>query len=81
MFDHVIVGAGSAGWVLAARQSEDPPVKVALIEAGGKDDAPEIHTPITFPPASETISLYNATACDAAQPDRMGELKRGQAGT
>jgi choline dehydrogenase len=40
MFEYVIVGAGSAGCVLAARLSEDPAVKVALIEAGGKDDAP-----------------------------------------
>jgi choline dehydrogenase-like flavoprotein len=48
MFDYVIVGAGSAGCVLAARLSEDPSIRVALIEAGGADDASEIHTPITF---------------------------------
>jgi choline dehydrogenase-like flavoprotein len=48
-YDYVVVGGGSAGCVVAARLSEDPAVRVALIEAGTTDDAPEVHTPISFP--------------------------------
>lgn len=44
-FDYVIVGAGTAGCVLANRLSEDPNLRVALIEAGAKDSHPFIHVP------------------------------------
>src|SRR6476646_4539005 len=47
--DYVIVGAGSAGCVLAARLSEDPDVEVVLLEAGGPDTAPELRIPAAFP--------------------------------
>ena len=49
MAHYVIVGAGSAGCVLAARLTEDPAVHVTLIEAGGPDDAAEIHIPLAWP--------------------------------
>src|SRR6202795_2482352 len=47
-YDFVIVGAGSAGCVLANRLSADPVTRVLVIEAGGKDTNPWIHIPAGF---------------------------------
>ena len=47
-FDYVIVGAGTAGCVLANRLSADPDVSVLLLEAGGKDDYFWIHVPVGY---------------------------------
>ena len=47
-FDYVVVGAGSAGCVMAARLSEDPKVSVLLLEAGGTDSDLTLKMPVAF---------------------------------
>ncbi|HCL12711.1 MAG TPA: GMC family oxidoreductase, partial [Alteromonas sp.] len=44
-FDYVIIGGGSAGAVLAARLTENPMIRVCLVEAGSSDRNPFIHIP------------------------------------
>jgi len=59
MYDYIIVGAGSAGCVLAARLSADSNVKVLLLEAGPPDDALEIHAPAALNRLFQTAYDWN----------------------
>ncbi len=65
-FDYVIVGAGSAGCVLANRLSEDPSVRVALLEAGGRDWYPWIHIPVGY---FKTMHNPSYDWCLETEPD------------
>ncbi|HOX88660.1 MAG TPA: GMC family oxidoreductase N-terminal domain-containing protein [Burkholderiaceae bacterium] len=60
-FDYVIVGGGSAGCVLAARLSEDPSVRVALVEAG--DDNARVLNRV---PTGAAVHIVNANRCNWA---------------
>jgi choline dehydrogenase len=65
-FDYVIVGAGSAGCLLANRLSRDPETTVLLIEAGGKDDYFWIDIPVGY---LYTIANPRTDWCYKTEPD------------
>ncbi len=79
-FDYVIVGAGSAGCVLAARLSEDPAISVCLLESGGPDSSVLIHAPAGVVAMVPTkINNYAFETVPQAGPNgRRGYQPRGK---
>ena len=65
-FDYVVIGAGSAGCVLANRLSEDSTKRVLLLEAGGKDINPWIHIPVGY---FKTMHNPSTDWCYETEPD------------
>jgi choline dehydrogenase len=66
-FDYIVVGAGTAGCVVAARLCEDPATRVCIVEAGPMDRHPFIHIPATVGAAIATPTL-NWRFLSAPQP-------------
>ncbi len=64
--DYIVVGAGSAGCVVAARLSEDPAVRVLLLEAGGNDNKLWIHIPLGY---GKTITDKSVNWMYETEPD------------
>ncbi len=79
MFDYVIVGAGSAGCVLANRLSEDPDVKVLVLEAGPPDVNENVHVPLGYLKLAATEIDWDYHSAPEQQCDgRRIPLPRGR---
>jgi len=78
-FDHVVVGAGSAGCVLAGRLTEDPTCRVLLLEAGTADRGLAVRIPAAFPKLFRTARDWNyRTAPEPALGGRALYWPRGK---
>jgi choline dehydrogenase len=78
--DYIVIGAGSAGCVMAARLSEDPSARVVLLEAGGEDTNRWIHIPLGFGKtfADTTVNWCYETEADPSIANRKIFWPRGK---
>ncbi len=80
MFDYLIIGGGSAGCVLAARLTQDPTVRVALLEAGPRDSSVLLHCPAGLALLAKTgqFNWQFSTVPQAGLNGRRGYQPRGK---
>lgn len=79
-YDYIIIGGGTAGCVLAHRLSTQPDLKIALLEAGGRDNYPAIHMPIGYGRTIHhpKLSWHLRTCPESGADHRCLPLPRGR---
>ncbi|MCP4388388.1 MAG: choline dehydrogenase, partial [Gammaproteobacteria bacterium] len=79
-YDYIIVGAGSAGCVLARRLGEDPDVRILVLEAGGSDNATIIKMPaaLSIPMNTKRFNWGFKTEPEPHLDGRIMNLPRGK---